>query len=51
MKVTLQCAYCGNEDVKISMNAVAKKIDTFSLKCKCGKWLVRNGIMGHQNNV
>lgn len=48
MKVILQCHYCGSEDVKITIKEMND--ETLTIKCKCGKWLVRNGIMGHKHN-
>jgi hypothetical protein len=47
MNITLQCHYCGNEDVKL---AIEDFKDDMTIKCKCGKWLVKNGIMGHKHN-
>jgi hypothetical protein len=49
MKFTLQCAYCGSEGADIHSDKVDP--DTLTIKCKCGKWLVKDGIMGHKNNV
>lgn len=51
MKVTLQCAYCGSEDVKIELRMPKEEQDTLTIKCKCGKWLVKDGVMGHKNNA
>jgi hypothetical protein len=51
MKITLQCAYCGSEDVKLESTMPVDELQHLTIKCKCNKWLVRDGIMGHKNNV
>jgi hypothetical protein len=45
---TLQCAYCGSEDIKLSWDMAKGELETMTIKCKCGKWLVKDGIMGHK---
>jgi hypothetical protein len=51
MNITLQCHYCGNEDVKMTwaeFGTYAKDI-TKEIKCKCGKWLLKDGNLGHKH--
>lgn len=50
LQITLQCAYCGSEDVRLPINLQTDELDTMTIKCKCGKWLVKDGIMGHKHN-
>lgn len=49
--LTIQCAYCGSEDIKLDVYTPKEELDVMTIKCKCGKWLIKNGIMGHKNNV
>jgi hypothetical protein len=49
--ITLQCHYCGNEDNKLPMDLKTEEMETMAIKCKCGKWLVKDGIMGHKHNA
>jgi hypothetical protein len=52
MTITLQCAYCGSEDVKLPIRRMSQEeMTTLTIKCKCGKWLVKDGIMGHKHNA
>lgn len=53
MNVTLQCHYCGNEDNKMSWADFGKIVEdtTKEIKCKCGKWILKDGIMGHKHNA
>lgn len=49
--LTLQCAFCGSEDVKVPLGLTKEEYSTITIKCKCGKWLVKNGIiMSHKDN-
>lgn len=50
MEITLQCAYCGSEDIKFPAKLTKDQMETMTIKCKCGKWLVKDGIMGHEHN-
>lgn len=51
MNITLQCAYCGSEDVKLPLTMPREEQETLTIKCKCGKWLVKDGIAGHKDNA
>lgn len=51
MNITLQCAYCGNEDHKMDINTPPDELVNMTIKCDCGRWLVRDGIMGHIDNI
>lgn len=50
-EMIIQCAYCGNEDLKLDLTMPEEELNAMTVKCKCGKWLIKNGIMGHKNNV
>jgi hypothetical protein len=49
--ITLQCHYCGNEDNKLPIDLTEEDMNNMRIKCKCGKWLVKDGIMGHKHNT
>ena len=51
MNITLQCHYCGNEDNKLDMVMPIDEINKLRIKCKCGKWLIHDGVMGHKYNA
>ena len=53
MNITLQCHYCGSEEVKMSWEEFGEiALDTTKeIKCKCGKWILKDGIMGHKYNA
>lgn len=51
MKITLQCAYCGNEDIKVSLEEFEMRKIGLTIQCKCGKYLIKNGVMGHKFNA
>ncbi|MDQ0340252.1 hypothetical protein J2S00_003057 [Caldalkalibacillus uzonensis] len=47
LSITLQCAYCGSEEVKMTIGQLSRlKKD---IRCKCGKWLVKDGKLGHKH--
>ena len=51
MNITLQCHYCGNEDNKLDASTPVEELNAMTIKCKCGRFLIREGIMGHIDNV
>lgn len=51
MQLTIVCAYCGSEDVRMPFEELGEKAETLTIQCKCGKWLCKDGIMGHKANI
>lgn len=51
MNITLECHYCGNGDNKMSWEQFGKLAQdpTAEIKCKCGKWLLKDGNLGHKH--
>lgn len=51
MNITLECHYCGNEDTKMTWERFGELASdpTAEIKCKCGKWLLKDGNLGHKH--
>lgn len=50
-EITLQCASCGSEDAKMPVGKRKKFYDALSIQCKCGNWLVKDGVMGRPSKI
>ncbi|MBA4534395.1 hypothetical protein [Brevibacillus halotolerans] len=44
LEITLVCTHCGSEESKMPIGEQKSFYDTFSVQCKCGKWLIENGV-------
>ncbi|MBM7106869.1 hypothetical protein [Brevibacillus laterosporus] len=49
-EITLVCMSCGSEESKIPIGKQNSFYDTFSIQCKCGKWLIENGVFAQKEN-
>ncbi|MED1794995.1 hypothetical protein P4V54_20175 [Brevibacillus nitrificans] len=50
-EITLQCSNCGSEEAMMPIGKRKKFYDELSIQCKCGKWLVKDGVMGSPSNI
>lgn len=46
MAIILLCSQCGSEEAKLPLNLSEEDMHSLNTQCKCGKWLVKDGILG-----